>query len=145
MVGSDYIHGNEKRELAPRDNITRAEFAQIFHNIIQEYIVKEGTYTGDRSGNLLVRMDEVTLEDMYIDGDLIIGCGAADGTVTLDNVPVSGRIVVWGGGTEAVWMNNGTRTDELTAATWRRRRTGPTCPRCFLRFWRGSSAPSAAA
>ena len=50
---------------------------------------------------------------MYIDGDLIIGCGAADGTVTLDNVTVSGRIVVWGGGTEAVWMNNGTRTDEL--------------------------------
>ena len=113
MVDSDYIHGNEKRELAPRDNITRAEFAQIFHNIIQEYIVKEGTYTGDRSGNLLVRMDEVTLEDMYIDGDLIIGCGAADGTVTLDNVTVSGRIVVWGGGTEAVWMNNSTRTDEL--------------------------------
>lgn len=113
MVGSDYIHGNEKRELAPRDNITRAEFAQIFHNIIQEYIVKEGTYTGDRSGNLLVRMDEVTLEDMYIDGDLIIGCGAADGTVTLDNVTVSGRIVVWGGGTEAVYMNNGTDVADL--------------------------------
>ena len=113
MVGADYIHGNEKRELAPRDNITRAEFAQIFHNIIQEYIVKEGTYTGDRSGNLLVRMDEVTLEDMYIDGDLIIGCGAADGTVTLDNVTVSGRIVVWGGGTEAVWMNNGTDVEDL--------------------------------
>ena len=113
MVGSDYIHGNEKRELAPRDNITRAEFAQIFHNIIQEYIVKEGTYTGDRSGNLLVRMDEVTLEDMYIDGDLIIGCGAADGTVTLDNVTVSGRIVVWGGGTQAVYMNNGTDVEDL--------------------------------
>ena len=83
MVGADYIHGNEKRELAPKDLITRAEFAQIFRNIIQEYIVKEGEYTGDRSGSLLIRTDAVTLRDMTIDGDLIIGCGAADGKITL--------------------------------------------------------------
>ena len=113
MVGADYIHGNEKRELAPQDNITRAEFAQIFHNIIQEYLLTSGTYTHDYAGNRLIRTDDVTLRDLTIDGDLIIGCGAADGTVTLDNVTVSGRIVAWGGGTEAVWMNNGTRTDDL--------------------------------
>ena len=37
MVGADYIHGRGK-VLAPLDNITRAEFAQIFHNIIGTYI-----------------------------------------------------------------------------------------------------------
>ena len=43
MVGADYIHGRGK-VLAPLDNITRAEFAQIFHNIIGTYIVSKGTY-----------------------------------------------------------------------------------------------------
>ena len=113
MVGSDYIHGNEKRELAPQDNITRAEFAQIFHNIIQEYLLTSGTYTQDYTGNLLIRTDDVTLRDLTVDGDLIIGCGAADGTITLDNVTVTGRVVVWGGGTQAVYMNNGTDVEDL--------------------------------
>lgn len=113
MVGADYIHGNEKWELAPRDNITRAEFAQIFHNIIQEYLLTSGTYTQDYTGNLLIRTDDVTLRDLTVDGDLIIGCGAADGTITLDNVTVTGRVVVWGGGTQAVYMNNGTNAEDL--------------------------------
>ena len=113
MVGADYIHGNEKRELAPQDHITRAEFAQIFHNIIQDYILAPGTYTGDYEGNLLVRTDDVILQDLTVDGDLIIGCGAADGDVTLDNVTVTGRVVVWGGGADAVWMNNGTDVADL--------------------------------
>ena len=43
MIGADYIHGRGKI-LAPQDNITRAEFAQIFYNIIGTYIVTKGTY-----------------------------------------------------------------------------------------------------
>ena len=113
MVGVDYIHGNEKRELTPQAPITRAEFAQIFYNIIQDYILAPGTYTEDYDGNLLVRTDDVILQDLTVDGDLIIGCGAADGDVTLDNVTVTGRVVVWGGGTDAVWMNNGTDVADL--------------------------------
>ena len=113
MVGADYIHGNEKRELAPQDHITRAEFAQIFHNIIQDYILTPGTYGEDYDGNLLIRADGVTLRDLTVDGDLIIGCGAADGAVTLDGVTVTGRVVVWGGGTGAVWMNGGTDVADL--------------------------------
>ncbi len=113
MVGADYIHGNEKRELAPRDNITRAEFSQIFYNIIQEYLLASGTYTEDYTGNLLIRTDDVILRNLTVDGDLIIGCGAADGKVTLDNVTVTGRVVVWGGGTQAVYMNNGTDVEDL--------------------------------
>ncbi|MDE7245224.1 MAG: S-layer homology domain-containing protein, partial [Oscillospiraceae bacterium] len=107
MVGADYIHGNPQHQLTPRANITRAEFAQIFFNIIKEYVVSAGEYTGNRTGNLLVRASGVTLKDMTVNGDLIIGCGAADGTVTLDNVTVTGRVVVWGGGTNAVFMNGG--------------------------------------
>ena len=53
---------------------------------------------------------------MTVDGDLIIGCGAADGKITLDNVTVKGRLLVWGGGTKAVYCNNGTQMPEVVVA-----------------------------
>ena len=115
MVGADYIHGRGK-VLAPQDNITRAEFAQIFYNIIGTYIVSKGTYDKDIKGSVLIRTDEVTLKDMTVDGDLIVGCGAADGKITLDNVTVKGRLLVWGGGTAAVYCNNGTNMPAVVVA-----------------------------
>ena len=115
MVGADYIHGRGK-VLAPQDNITRAEFAQIFHNIIGTYITAKGSYDKDIKGSILIRTDEVTLQNMTVDGDLIIGCGAADGKIVLDNVIVKGRLLVWGGGTKAVYCNNGSQMPAVVVA-----------------------------
>ena len=115
MVGADYIHGRGKI-LAPLDNITRAEFAQIFANIISSYITVKGTYDKDIKGSVLIRTDEVTLQNMTVAGDLIIGCDAADGKIVLDNVKVTGRLLVWGGGTKAVYCNNGTQMPEVVVA-----------------------------
>ena len=115
MVGADYIHGRTKG-LEPLDNITRAEFAQIFYNIIGTYIVSKGTYDKDIKGSVLIRTDDVELKNLTVDGDLIIGCGAADGKVTLDNVTVTGRLLVWGGGTKAVYCNNGTNMSAVVVA-----------------------------
>ena len=115
MVGADYIHGRGK-VLAPLDNITRAEFAQIFANIIGSYITVKGTYDKDIKGSVLIRTDEVTLQNMTVEGDLIIGCGAADGKITLDNVTVKGRLLVWGGGTKAVYCNAGTNMPAVVVA-----------------------------
>ena len=115
MIGADYIHGRGK-VLAPLDNITRAEFAQIFANIIGTYIVSKGIYDKDIKGSVLVRTDDVTFKDMTVDGDLIVGCGAADGKIVLDNVTVKGRLLVWGGGTKAVYCNNGTNMPEVVVA-----------------------------
>ena len=115
MVGADYIHGRTKG-LEPLDNITRAEFAQIFYNIIGTYVVSKGTYDKDIKGSVLIRTDDVTLQNMTVDGDLIIGCGAADGKITLDNVTVKGRLLVWGGGTKAVYCNAGTNMPAVVVA-----------------------------
>ena len=115
MVGADYIHGRGK-VLAPLDNITRAEFAQIFHNIIGTYIVSKGIYDKDIKGSVLIRTDDVKLKNLTVDGDLIIGCGAADGKITLDNVTVKGRLLVWGGGTKAVYCNNATQMPAVVVA-----------------------------
>ena len=115
MVGADYIHGRGK-VLAPLDNITRAEFAQIFYNIIGTYVVSKGTYDKDIKGSVLIRTDDVELKNLTVDGDLIIGCGAADGKITLDNVTVKGRLLVWGGGTKAVYCNAGTNMPAVVVA-----------------------------
>jgi len=115
MVGADYIHGRGK-VLAPLDNITRAEFAQIFHNIIGTYVVSKGTYDKDIKGSVLIRTDDVELKNLTVDGDLIVGCGAADGKIVLDNVTVKGRLLVWGGGTKAVYCNNGSQMPAVVVA-----------------------------
>lgn len=112
MVGADYIHGRTSG-LAPQDTITRAEFAQIFYNILKHYITEKGTYDKDYKGNVLIRTDDVVLKDLTIDGDLVLGNGVADGKITLDHVTVTGRLIVWGGGTKAVYCNNGTNMPEI--------------------------------
>ena len=115
MVGADYIHGRTKG-LEPLDNITRAEFAQIFANIIGTYIVSKGTYDKDIKGSVLIRTDDVELKNLTVDGDLIIGCGAADGKIVLDNVTVKGRLLVWGGGVAAIYCNAGTNMPAVVVA-----------------------------
>ena len=112
MVAAGYVHGRTQG-LVPQANITRAEFAQLYFNIIQSYITKSGSYTKDYKGNLLVRTKDVELKDMTIDGDLIIGNGVADGKITLSNVKISGRLVVWGGGVDAVYCDDGTTAAEV--------------------------------
>ena len=113
MIGADYIHGRGK-VLAPLDNITRAEFAQIFANIIGSYtLCQRALMTRTLKGSVLIRTDDVTFKNMTVDGDLIIGCGAADGKITLDNVTVKGRLLVWGGGTKAVIATMGRRCPKL--------------------------------
>ena len=88
MVAAGYVHGRTQG-LVPQANITRAEFAQLYFNIIQSYITKNGSYTKDYKGNLLVRTKDVELKDMTIDGDLIIGNGAADGKITLSRSSIA--------------------------------------------------------
>ena len=112
MVGAGYIQGRNGK-LAPQDAITRAEFAQVFHNIIGTYLTEEGTYTESFTGNVLIRTGDVTLSNLTVDGDLILGCGVAEDAVTLSNVTVTGRLVVWGGGTDAVFCNEGTKMPEV--------------------------------
>jgi len=78
--------------------------------------VSKGTYDKDIKGSVLIRTDDVELKNLTVDGDLIIGCGAADGKITLDNVTVKGRLLVWGGGVAAIYCNNGTNMPAVVVA-----------------------------
>lgn len=97
MIEAGYIQGSNNM-VHPQGFVTRAEFAKLMDNIIKEYISTPGEYTAVEKGNVMVNSKDVVLKDLVIQGDLIIGDGVADGDVTLENVEVTGRMLVRGGG-----------------------------------------------
>lgn len=101
LVDKGYVAGSDGK-LNPKANITRAEFAQIMDNLLKKYIKSAGTYTENVTGNLMVNAPGVILKDMTLTGDLVIGDGVGDGDVTLDNVVVTGRMVIRGGGENSI-------------------------------------------
>lgn len=102
MAESGYMSGSNGK-LNPAANITRAEFAAIMNNMVAQYIRQPGTYTEVAAkGNVMVNAADVTLKNVTVNGDLILGDGVGAGNVTLDSVKVTGRTVVRGGGVNSV-------------------------------------------
>ena len=101
LISAGYISGSNG-QLNPKQDITRAEFAQIMDNILKNYIKTTGTYTTDYTGNMMINVPGVTLKNIKITGDLIIGDGVGNGDVTLDSVVVTGRTVIRGGGVNSI-------------------------------------------
>ena len=105
LINEGYINGDGKN-LHLKDTITRVEFATVFDNVIKTYASKAGTITEVATGNVMINSDGVTLKNLKVNGDLIIGDGVAAGNVTLDNVTVTGRVVVRGGGQNSLHIIN---------------------------------------
>jgi hypothetical protein len=106
MVNAGYIQGSDGK-LNPKANITRAEFAQVIYNVIKQYIKAAGEYTTVADGNVMVSVPGVTLKNVTINGDLIVGDGVGDGNLTLENVAVKGRLVARGGGVNSIIIKGG--------------------------------------
>jgi uncharacterized protein YjdB len=106
LVRNGYVKGSDNL-LAPKANITRAQFAVVMDNMIKQYITQAGTVTSVASVNVMVNVPDVTLKDVTVSGDLIIGDGVGDGDVTLENVMIKGNLVVRGGGENSVIIKGG--------------------------------------
>jgi hypothetical protein len=115
LTDEGYINGTNGY-LNPQSYITRAEFAKLMDNIIQEYISKKGTYTSVAKGNIMINVPDVTLKDLTVNGDLIIGDGVGDGDISLDNVKVAGRLVVRGGGINSIHITGQSNLQKIIVA-----------------------------
>lgn len=115
MVNAGYVKGSNGK-LNPKANITRAEFAQVMYNIIKQYIRAAGEYTEVTDGNIMVNVPGVTLKNVKINGDLIVGDGVDDGDLVLDNVTVKGRLIVRGGGVNSIIIIGGSVEGEVIIA-----------------------------
>lgn len=97
MVKSGYVQGANEN-IAPKAKITRKDFAVLMDDLIKNYIKTAGTVTKITDGSVMINVPDVTLKNVTIKGNLIIGDGVGDGSVTLDNVKVEGTTIVRGGG-----------------------------------------------
>ena len=101
MVKAGYVGGDGGR-LEPAGTITRAQFAQVMDNTFAFYIREPGVVTEIPEGNVIINVDGVTLKDVTVTGDLIIGDGVGEGEAILDGVTVEGDTLVRGGGENTV-------------------------------------------
>lgn len=89
----------------PRGELSRAAAVTIIDKILEGFFSKPGSYSGKFDGNVLINSSDVSLKDAEIDGNLIIAPGVGEGEVSLDNVSVTGDILVRGGGDHSILFN----------------------------------------
>ena len=115
MTAAGYLQGSGNL-FRPQDSITRAEVVTILDNIFASNFNESGEYTGDVDGSAVINAGQVVLRDMYIEGDLIVAEGVADGHVELDNVTVNGRLIVRGGGENSIVVKGESRVSRVVVA-----------------------------
>lgn len=112
MVEAGYIHGSDGK-LNPQQTMTRAEFAQMMNNIIQTYIKEPGTIFTLPEGSVMISVPNVTLENVTVKGNLILGDGIGEGNVTLNNVKVEGDTIIRGGGINSVIIKGNSKLGKV--------------------------------
>lgn len=112
VVNAGYVQGSNGI-LNPKGLITRAQFAVVFDNFVKQYIKTAGEYSFVSEGNVMINTPGVTLKDLNVAGDLIIGDGVGDGNVILDNVKVAGRVVARGGGENSIIIKGASTISNL--------------------------------
>ncbi len=84
-----------------KNKITRAEVVTILDKALPA-LVNYGEYSENVSGMLLVNGGDTYLKDLKVDGDLLISDGVGEHDVTLENVTVTGKTIIRGGGEASV-------------------------------------------
>lgn len=96
FVEHEYIEGYEDGTLKPKNELTRAEALTIINRVVPN-VLSTGVYDETSSKNIygsaLIKVDNVTLKNLTIDGDLIITNNASM-TFQANNVTVRGNIIL---------------------------------------------------
>lgn len=118
LVANGLIAGYDDNTISPKQPITRAEAvvllsrAQNLQQKLSPIIYdKAGTYgpetgTDTINNNVEISVPDVTLQNLVINGNLIIDKSVGDGNVALKNVTVNGTVNVNGGGEHSVVFEN---------------------------------------
>ncbi|ONI38432.1 hypothetical protein AN640_02505 [Candidatus Epulonipiscium fishelsonii] len=107
LLSQGYISAKQDGTFGADDQITRAQFMTLIDNLTQEIITNSGEYEyGYFDGNLVINVENVTLRNTTIDGDLYLAQGIGDGDIILDNVNVTGTLYIEGGGNETVYIKS---------------------------------------
>ena len=115
MVNAGFIQGSNGK-LNPTANISRKDFAVMMNNIFKTYVNSTNAVTELAAGTVLINVPGTSLKDVTVKGDLIIGDGVGNGDVTLDNVIVTGRLIVRGVGLNSIIILGNSSVGEVVVS-----------------------------
>lgn len=110
------MEGYPTGDFQPEANIKRAEVIVTLDRALAAKVEAEatvydkaGTYgpengTETVEGNVIVKVKDVTLQNLVITGDLLLAEGIGEGDVTLKNVTVKGTTTIQGGGPNSIHL-----------------------------------------
>lgn len=113
MREAGYIQGDIDGTIRPNDLLNRAEFVTLLGRMIAGFVNARGTYSQNCPGNMIVNEGGVILKDMVIEGDLIVGDGAANSDVYLNKVTVKGNVVLRGCGENSFHIGDGSQVNKV--------------------------------
>lgn len=90
----------------PQANLTRAEAAVLFNNVAPTLAGSDGL-SGKIEGSVILGNSAAIAKDTVIEGNLYIAPGALTGDVNLNNVTVTGKIIILGHGSGTVNFQSG--------------------------------------
>ena len=92
FVNYKYIMGYEDETIRPKAYITRSEFVTLLGRMFNTIAVG-GMHTGKIDGNIIIAGDNVVLNNLTINGNLVIAAGTSK-TLTVKNVEVKGNLIL---------------------------------------------------
>lgn len=113
-VSNNGIMKGSQGKFRPTQGATRAEAVSVLDRALKQMesrkvttYDKPGTYgpaSGKENipGSVNIKVPDVTLQNMVIEGDLVIGEGVGEGDVTLKGVTVKGSTTIKGGGKNSI-------------------------------------------
>lgn len=125
-IDSGYMTGFKDGTLRPNKTLTRAEAAVLLDRVLKQTVgpgaggslkvapkllASAGTYgpangTTTVHGDVTINAPGITLRNLVILGDLIIGKPVGEGDANLDKVKVAGNTLVQGGGQHSIHIDN---------------------------------------
>ncbi|WP_284646574.1 S-layer homology domain-containing protein [Paenibacillus silviterrae] len=111
LTAAGYLNGYPDQTFRPQQSITRAEAlitlnkANAFTREMKAFD-KAGTYQGDVKGHVVVQSPDVKLENMTIDGNLVLAASIGEGEALLKKVTVKGKTLVKGGGPNSITLED---------------------------------------
>lgn len=93
-------------EFNPTRPITRAEMVKILDNLVSRLCREPGRTSGAKERYTVITSSETVLENAEISGNVIISEQVGDGDVTIRNSKINGSLIVCGGGSNTVKLDN---------------------------------------
>lgn len=113
MAEKGYLIGRGNQMFDPKSNITRAEVVTLINNIVKSFCDNKGIYSGTVNGTTIVNTTDTILQNMTLNGDLILSEGIGEGNATIINTTISGKVIVRGGGINSIKIEGTSTINEL--------------------------------